>query len=115
MRAPRSFLCDEPTESLSPERAAEIVDLLLDINADGVTTVVATHDFSTVNRLRRRVIHMGDGCVQSRHAGGLCLPALPRGRIGLGGRSPPGRSAQRLRGLRHRDPRCTALGLGSHN
>ncbi len=63
--SPEILLCDEPTESLSPERAAEIVDLLLDINADGVTTVVATHDFSTVNRLRRRVIHMGDGCVQS--------------------------------------------------
>lgn len=62
---PEILLCDEPTESLSAERAAEIVDLLLDINADGVTTVVATHDTGTVNRLRRRVIHMGDGCVQS--------------------------------------------------
>ena len=63
--SPEILICDEPTESLSRERAAEIVDLLLDINADGVTTVVATHDIGTVNRLRRRVIHMDNGCVQS--------------------------------------------------
>ena len=62
---PEILLCDEPTESLSADRAEEIVDLLLDINSDGVTTVVATHDLSTVNRLRRRVIYMDCGRVQS--------------------------------------------------
>ena len=62
---PDILLCDEPTESLSAERAADIVDLLLDINAEGVTTLVATHDLGTVNRLRRRVICMDDGEVQS--------------------------------------------------
>ena len=71
---PEILLCDEPTESLSVERAAEIVDLLLDINADGVTTVVATHDTGTVNRLRRRVIHMDDGCVQSDTLVGSAQP-----------------------------------------
>ena len=74
---PEILLCDEPTESLSAERAAEIVDLLLDINADGVTTVVATHDTGTVNRLRRRVIHMDNGCVQSDTLVGSAAPPLP--------------------------------------
>ena len=74
---PEILLCDEPTESLSAERAAEIVDLLLDINADGVTTVVATHDTGTVNRLRRRVIHMDSGCVQSDTLVGSAAPPLP--------------------------------------
>ena len=72
--SPEILLCDEPTESLSAERAAEIVDLLLDINADGVTTVVATHDTGTVNRLRRRVIHMNNGCVQSDTLVGSAAP-----------------------------------------
>jgi cell division transport system ATP-binding protein len=71
---PEILLCDEPTESLSAERATEIVDLLLDINADGVTTVVATHDTGTVNRLRRRVIHMDNGCVQSDTLVGSAAP-----------------------------------------
>ncbi len=71
---PEILLCDEPTESLSAERATEIVDLLLDINADGVTMVVATHDTGTVNRLRRRVIHMDNGCVQSDTLVGSAAP-----------------------------------------
>ncbi len=62
---PEILLCDEPTESLGADRAMEVVDLLLDINSDGVTTVVATHDLGTVNRLRRRVIYMDAGRLQS--------------------------------------------------
>ena len=62
---PEILLCDEPTESLSSERATEVIDLLLDINAEGVTTVVATHDLVMVERLRRRVIRLEGGRVLS--------------------------------------------------
>lgn len=75
---PEILLCDEPTESLSSERATEIVDLLLDINAEGVTTVVATHDLTMVKRLRRRVIHLESGRVQSdTPVGPIAAPDVP--------------------------------------
>ncbi len=60
---PEVLLCDEPTDSINPVHAREIVELLLDINSEGVTTLVATHDSEIVNDLRRRVIRMEGGQV----------------------------------------------------
>ena len=60
---PEILLCDEPTDSINPVHAREIIDLLLDINSEGVTTLVATHDSEIVNDLRRRVIRMEAGRV----------------------------------------------------
>jgi len=60
---PEILLCDEPTDSINPLHAREIIELLLDINAEGVTTLVATHDSEIVNNLRRRVIRMDAGRV----------------------------------------------------
>ena len=68
---PEILLCDEPTDSLNPERGREIIELLLDINADGVTTLVATHDRDVVNHLRRRVIHMDEGRIRADAAVGV--------------------------------------------
>ncbi|MBM4436778.1 MAG: ATP-binding cassette domain-containing protein [Actinobacteria bacterium] len=62
---PDVLLCDEPTESLSPDKGREIVELLLRFNGDGVTTLVATHDRDIVDHLRRRVIHMHAGRISS--------------------------------------------------
>ena len=62
---PDILLCDEPTDSLSPERAREIIELLFDIHRDGVTTVVASHDQIMINSLRRRVIHMEAGQIHA--------------------------------------------------
>ena len=60
---PEILLCDEPTDSINPIHAREIIDLLLNINSEGVTTLVATHDSEIVNDLRRRVIRMEAGSV----------------------------------------------------
>lgn len=60
---PEILLCDEPTDSINPDHAREIIDLLLNINSEGVTTLVATHDSEIVNDLRRRVIRMEAGSV----------------------------------------------------
>ncbi|HCU72804.1 MAG: cell division ATP-binding protein FtsE [Chloroflexi bacterium] len=68
---PEILLCDEPTDSINPLHAREIIELLLDINADGVTTLVATHDSDIVNDLRRRVIRMDAGGVLEDMAVGV--------------------------------------------
>ena len=60
---PDILLCDEPTDSINPAHAREIIGLLLEINGEGVTTLVATHDSEIVNNLRRRVIRMDAGAV----------------------------------------------------
>lgn len=60
---PEILLCDEPTDSINPVHAREIIDFLLNINSEGVTTLVATHDSEIVNDLRRRVIRMEAGSV----------------------------------------------------
>ena len=60
---PDILLCDEPTDSINPAHAQEIIALLLDINSEGVTTLVATHDSEIVNNLRRRVIRMDAGSI----------------------------------------------------
>jgi cell division transport system ATP-binding protein len=60
---PDILLCDEPTDSINPAHAREIIGLLLDINSEGVTTLVATHDSEIVNNLRRRVIRMDAGAI----------------------------------------------------
>ena len=68
---PEILLCDEPTDSINPLHAREIIELLLDISAEGVTTLVATHDSEIVNDLRRRVIRMDAGSVLEDMAVGV--------------------------------------------
>jgi cell division transport system ATP-binding protein len=60
---PPLLLADEPTGNLDPETSIGIMQLLYRINRTGTTVVVATHDQSMVDRMRRRVIELRDGRV----------------------------------------------------
>ncbi|MCD5385282.1 ATP-binding cassette domain-containing protein [Candidatus Gracilibacteria bacterium] len=53
---PQIIIGDEPTGNLDPETAKEIMDIFLDINSDGKTVIMATHDENIVNRFKKRVI-----------------------------------------------------------
>ena len=55
---PPILLADEPTGNLDPELSREIYELLNEINARGVTVVVATHDIGWVGRTQKRVIKL---------------------------------------------------------
>ena len=55
---PPILLADEPTGNLDPELSREIYELLNEINARGVTVVVATHDIGLVGRTQKRVIKL---------------------------------------------------------
>jgi cell division transport system ATP-binding protein len=58
---PALLLADEPTGNLDPELSAEIMRLFLQFNAVGVTVLIASHDISLIQRMRKRVLTMDDG------------------------------------------------------
>ncbi len=62
---PSILLADEPTGNLDPKNTIEIMDLLEQINKEGTTVVVVTHNEKTVNDMHHRVITIKKGVVIS--------------------------------------------------
>jgi len=58
---PLILLADEPTGNLDPGTSQGIMRLLDRIGRTGTTVVVATHDATIVNQMRRRVIELDHG------------------------------------------------------
>ena len=58
---PLILLADEPTGNLDPATSVGIMKLLDRINRAGTTVVMATHDQSIVDQMRRRVIELDQG------------------------------------------------------
>lgn len=56
------LLADEPTGNLDSHASADVIRILEDLNAQGITLMVVTHDTSIGGRARRR-IRMVDGKV----------------------------------------------------
>jgi cell division transport system ATP-binding protein len=68
---PPLLLADEPTGNLDPETSIDIMRLLYRINRTGTTVLVATHDASMVDRMRRRVLELSRGRIVRDEATGL--------------------------------------------
>lgn len=59
--SPEIILADEPTGNLDTTTSWEIVKLLQDINKNGTTIIMATHNSDIVNSLAKRVIVLEKG------------------------------------------------------
>lgn len=58
---PAIIIADEPTGSLDPEISAYIMSLFEDVNTRGTTVLIATHDLSTVQKMKKRCITIHEG------------------------------------------------------
>jgi cell division transport system ATP-binding protein len=68
---PPLLLCDEPTGNLDPETSIDIMRLLYRINQTGTTILVASHDQTMVDKMRRRVLELSRGRIVRDEATGL--------------------------------------------
>lgn len=60
---PSLILADEPTGALDSQTGDEIMDLFADLNREGITVIIITHERKVAERARRRV-WIQDGLIQ---------------------------------------------------
>ncbi|RRD51092.1 cell division ATP-binding protein FtsE [Arachnia propionica] len=58
---PKILIADEPTGNLDPETSVGIMKLLDRINRSDTTVIMATHDSTIVDQMRRRVLELRQG------------------------------------------------------
>jgi cell division transport system ATP-binding protein len=67
---PPLLLADEPTGNLDPETSVDIMRLLYRINRTGTTVLIASHDQTMVDKMRRRVLELAHGRIVRDEATG---------------------------------------------
>jgi len=60
---PKIILADEPTGALDSKTTLEVMDVLSDLNHEGITTIIVTHEKS-VSDATNRIIHLKDGMIE---------------------------------------------------
>ena len=67
---PEYLFADEPTGNLDPENSREIMRILDQVNQNGTTVVVVTHNREIVDEMQKRVLTMQRGVIVSDDKGG---------------------------------------------
>lgn len=68
---PALLVADEPTGNLDPETSWEIIKLLSEVNQRGTTVIVATHEKSIVDEMKKRVVAIEKGMIVRDQEKGL--------------------------------------------
>jgi len=58
---PEIMLFDEITSALDPELVGEVLDVLRQLHADGMTMILATHEMGFARELADRICFLDDG------------------------------------------------------
>ena len=61
MMEPEVMLFDEPTSALDPEMVGEVLEVMKELAADGMTMVCVTHEMGFAREVGNRVLFMADG------------------------------------------------------
>ena len=64
---PDVMLFDEPTSALDPEMVGEVLNLMKQLAADGMTMVVVTHEMGFAREVASRVIFINEGNIQEEN------------------------------------------------
>jgi len=65
---PDVMLFDEPTSSLDPEMVGEVLDVMKELAAEGMTMVVVTHEMGFAKEVGTRVLFMDDGMIVEQNS-----------------------------------------------
>ena len=82
---PKVMLFDEPTSALDPEMIKEVLDVMGELAADGMTMLCVTHEMSFARQVADRVLFMDEGQIveDSTPEAFFTAPSTERGRLFL--------------------------------
>jgi polar amino acid transport system ATP-binding protein len=63
---PRALLLDEITSALDPELVGEVLELVRELKADGMTMILATHEMGFAREVADQVCFLHDGAILER-------------------------------------------------
>lgn len=58
---PELMLYDEPTSALDPEMIREVLEVMAELSAEGMTSMVVTHEMGFARRAANKILFMEDG------------------------------------------------------
>ena len=61
---PKVILADEPTGALDSSTSYEVMEILRNINDEGITVLIVTHE-NDISRMTKRVINLKDGLIEA--------------------------------------------------
>ncbi|EQB99645.1 arginine ABC transporter ATP-binding protein ArtP [Photorhabdus temperata] len=61
MMEPQVLLFDEPTAALDPEITAQVVNIIHELSATGITQIIVTHEVEIARKAASRVVYMENG------------------------------------------------------
>lgn len=76
LNKPEIIIADEPTGNLDPKSSLEIMNVLQEINQNGNTIVMATHDFSLLKKYNGRILRCKDGKIDEIHTNELNIETV---------------------------------------
>ena len=65
---PEVMLFDEPTSALDPEMIGEVLEVMQELAADGMTMIVVSHEMGFAREAADRIVMMDDGVVVEQAA-----------------------------------------------
>lgn len=63
---PELMLYDEPTSALDPEMIREVLEVMAELSAEGMTSMVVTHEMGFARRAANKILSMEDGEIIDR-------------------------------------------------
>jgi polar amino acid transport system ATP-binding protein len=61
------MLFDEPTSALDPEMVGEVLSLIKEVAAEGMTMVIVTHEMGFAKEVADRIIFIDEGIIKEEN------------------------------------------------